>query len=467
MRLPLVLATLLLPAAASAADPNPSGQWPSWRGPLALGVAPQANPPTEWSETKNVKWKVALPGAGSSTPIVWGDRIFVQVAIPVGKSAPAASPAGGDATPPPADRPPGGGKRKGPPGGGPPGGKRGGFGAGEKPTQPHQFAVLCLDRATGRTLWQKVLREEVPHEGHHPTSGFASGSPVTDGTTLYAFFGSRGLHALDFDGKVLWQVDLGRMQTRNSFGEGTSPALAGDRLIVNWDHEGEDFVVALDKRTGRELWRTPREEKTSWATPFILEHEGVTQAIINAGTTRAYDVRTGKVIWECGGQTENVIPSVVVGHGLVFAMSGFRGNTVNAIKVGAKGDVTGTPAVAWTFNKGTPYVPSPLLAGDELYFLSGNTGRLSIFDARTGKRHVEAARVEGLTDVYASPVAAAGRIYLAGRDGAFAVLQQGPELKVLATNRLDDGFDTVPVPVGRDLLLRGQKHLYCISEGGR
>ena len=465
-----LLAFLTLPLSALAADLAPDEQWPQWRGPLALGVAPKANPPVEWSETKNVKWKVAIPGSGTATPIVWGERIFIQTAIPTGQKGTVPAVATAEAAPPPpaGDRPPGG-KRKGPPGGpgggGPGGGKRGGgFGGGDKPSEVFQFAVLCLDRATGRTLWQKVVREQVPHEGHHQTHGFASGSPVTDGKMLYAYFGSRGLYAMDFDGNVKWEVDLGDMQTRNGFGEGTSPALVGDRLIVNWDHEGADFVVALDKHTGKELWRTARDEKTGWATPFILEHDGVTQVVINAGTTRSYNVQNGELIWECGGQTENVIPSVVVGHGLVYAMSGFRGNAVNAIKIGAKGNVAGTAAVVWSYNKGTPYVPSPLLVGNELYFYSGNSARLSIFDARTGERHVEAARIEGMTDVYASPVAAGGRVYLAGRDGAFVVLKQGPKLEILAQNRLDDGFDTVPVPVGKELLLRGQKSLYCISE---
>jgi outer membrane protein assembly factor BamB len=459
-----LLAMLTLPLALVAADLNPDEQWPQWRGPLALGVAPKATPPTEWSETKNVKWKVAIPGSGTATPIVWGNRIFIQTAIVAGRKG--ESPTAATKTPPPAGE-----KRKGPsgggPGGGPPGGKRGGFGGGETPTAPVQFVVLCLDRESGKTLWQKVVREQVPHEGHHQSHGWASGSPVTDGKMLYAYFGSRGLYAMDFEGNVKWEVDLGDQRTRNGFGEGTSPALAGDRIIINWDHEGEDdFVVALDKATGKEIWRQPRSEKTGWATPYILEHDGVVQAVINAGTTRAYNVKNGELIWACGGQTENVIPSVVVGHGFVYAMSGFRGNIVNAIKVGAKGNVAGTDAVAWTFNKGTPYVPSPLLAGNELYFFSGNTARLSIFDARTGQRHVEAERLEGMTDVYASPVAAAGRVYLAGRDGAFTVIKQGPRLEILAKNKLDDGFDAVPVPVGKDLLLRGQKSLYCITEKG-
>ena len=203
-----LLAFLTLPLSALAADLAPDEQWPQWRGPLALGVAPKANPPVEWSETKNVKWKVAIPGSGTATPIVWGERIFIQTAIPTGQKGTVPAVATAEAAPPPpaGDRPPGG-KRKGPPGGpgggGPAGGKRGGgFGGGDKPSEVFQFAVLCLDRATGRTLWQKVVREQVPHEGHHQTHGFASGSPVTDGKMLYAYFGSRGLYAMDFDGNV-------------------------------------------------------------------------------------------------------------------------------------------------------------------------------------------------------------------------------------------------------------------------
>ncbi len=462
-----VLTALVSVGSLCAATPDPLEQWPNWRGPLGNGIAPKANPPTEWSETKNVKWKVAIPGAGTATPAVWGDRIYVLTAIPTGRRVEAPASASLNLSPVPAAQPaPGGppGERRRPGGPGGPGG--GGRGRGEKPTEIHQYAVLCLDRATGKTLWQKTATEQVPHEGHHQTHGYASASPVTDGKMLFAYFGSRGLYAMDMAGEIKWSTDFGDQQTRNGFGEGTSPALHGNTLLVNWDHEGpDDFLVALDKNTGKELWRKKREEKTSWATPFILEHDGVAQAIVHAtGAARSYDIKTGEVIWESTGHTDNVIPTPVSGHGLVYLLSGFRGSLVQAVKIGSKGKVAAGDGIAWSYDKATPYVPSPLLLGDQLYFFSVNSARLSILDAKTGERHVEAEKVGAMTDVYASPVSASGRIYLAGRDGRFAVLKPGKTIDILAENRLDDSFDTSPVAVGRELLLRGHKSLYCVAE---
>ncbi len=451
----------------NAAELDPAQQWPNWRGPLANGSAPTATPPTEFGEQKNLKWKVTIPGSGTATPIVWGDKIFVQTAIPTGKRAngtPVAALTSGpsvmaQATPPPPGDPGQGTRRPGGPGG-PGGGMRG-----EQPVEVFQFAVLCLDRNTGKTLWTKVVREQVPHEGHHQTHGYASGSPVTDGKMLYAFFGSRGLYAMDFSGNIKWEKDFGDQQTRNGFGEGTSPALAGDRIIINWDHEGaDDFIVALDKTSGKELWRKPRNEATTWSTPFIVEHAGITQAIVNAtGKTRSYDVKNGDLLWECGGQSANAIPSVVATDGLAIAMSGFRGYAVNAIKLGSKGDVTGSDSLVWTYNKGTPYVPSPLLYGGKLYFFSGTEAMLSIFDAKTGERHVETERIAGLTGVYASPLGAGGNVYLAGRDGGMVVIKQGSKVETVFKTRLDEPVDAQPVAVGKDLIIRGSKSLYCFA----
>ncbi len=454
--LPALLAALT--TSAISAEPAADAQWPQWRGPLCNGVAPLAEPPLKWSESENVKWKVAIPGSGTSTPIVWGGRVFLLTAMPAAAKADAQPAAETAPAPPPGEGGPG--RRRGGPGGGPGGGMRS-----ENPTQPYQFAVLCLDRATGKTLWQKTVRETVPHEGHHRDHGFASASPVTDGKLLYAFFGSRGLHALDFEGNVKWEKDFGKMQTRNSFGEGASPALHGDTLVVNWDHEGDDFIAAFDKTTGKELWRKQRDEPTNWSTPLIVEHNGQAQVVVNGtNKVRAYALKTGDLLWEAGGQTANAIPTPVSGHGLLIAMSGFRGSAVQAIKLGGKGDLTGTPSVVWSYNKGTPYVPSPLLYGDELYFYGGNNAMLSIFDAKTGQRHVESERLSGLSGVYASPVGAAGRVYLTGRDGAFLVLKGGPKLEVLATSKLDDQFDSSPAAAGKELFLRGHRSLYCIAE---
>jgi outer membrane protein assembly factor BamB len=421
------------------AAPSPAEQnWPQWRGPLGTGVSPSADPPVTWSETSNVRWKVKIPGSGSATPVVWNDRVFVPAAVPVGETTPG--------TPPDAAQ-------------------AGGAPRSVRPTQPYRFMLLCLDRRTGKTVWQKVAREELPHEGHHPDHGFSSHSALTDGKRVYAYFGSRGLYCYDLQGNLKWSKQLGRMQTKAGFGEGSSPALSGDTLVVNWDHEGEDFIVGLDKATGNERWRQPREEDTSWTTPLVVQHGGQAQVVAAATRkVRSYDLASGRLLWECAGLTANAIPTPVAGHGMVYVTSGFRGNALLAIRLGRTGDLTGTDAVAWSHNRSTPYVPSPLLSGDRLYFFAGNTGILSCFDAKTGVPLINAERVEGLQGVYASPVAAAGKVYLVGRGGGAVVMKDADRLEVLATNRLDDGFDASPAIAGKELFLRGRAHLYCIAE---
>jgi len=434
----LLLSATTLFAASEAALKN----WPAWRGPLANGVAPHATPPVEWSETKNVKWKVELPGRGTSTPVIWENQVFILTSIPTGKTPAAAS-----EEQPSAD------------GGRPRRGRGGG------PQTEQQFTVISYDRATGKKLWEHAPRMQVPHEGHHQDHGFASASPVTDGEHLIVSFGSFGLYGYDLKGKLLWEKDLGDMSTRNSFGEGSSPALSGNTVVVLWDHEGDDFIVALDKRDGKELWRQQRDEPTGWCTPLIVEHAGRQQVVVN-GTNKArgYDLATGALLWEAGGQTANPIPSAVTGHGRVYVMSGFRGAALQAITLGRTGDLTGTDAIAWSHNKSTPYVPSPLLYGDLLYFFGGNNAMLSVWDAKEGKPRVDAERVDGIQGVYASAAGAAGRVYLVGRDGGTVVIKNAPQLEVLAKNKLDDGFDASPVPVGNELFLRGRQNLYCLAE---
>jgi len=427
--------------------------WPQWRGPLANGVAPVADPPLSWTEDKNVKWKIKIPGEGSATPAIWGNQIFVLAAVASGKTE--AKPAG-PAAAPAADARPGGGRRRGP------GGPR----RSEKPTEKYQFLVLCLDRTTGKTIWQKVAREEVPHEGHQPNNTFASSSPITDGKLLFAFFGSRGLYCYDLDGNLKWSKDLGQMQTRNGFGEGTSPALHGDTLVVNWDDETDnDFIVALDKHTGKQLWKNPRDEDTTWSTPLIVEHGGQAQVIVNATRkVRSYDLATGKELWSCAGQTANAIPSPVADPDTVYVTSGFRGSALFAIALGRTGDLTGTDAIRWSHDRDTPYVPSPLLVDDLLYVSKVNSGILSCFDKKTGQPHYEAERLEGIREIYASPVTARDRVYVLGRDGTCLVLKKSPKLEILATNKLDDHTDASIAMVGGELYIRGRENLYCIAE---
>ena len=442
-------------ANALHAAPSPAEQsWPAWRGPVGTGVAPHGDPPVTWGETDHLKWKVRIPGRGTATPIVWGNLVFVQTAIPSGKREAA------DSEPQAADPP-----STSPVNPVPQGPRSGGGPRAVAAKEAHQFALLCLDRQTGRTLWQKVAREELPHEGHHPEHGFASHSPVTDGQRVFAYFGSRGLHAYDLQGDLKWSKDLGRMRTKMTFGEGSSPALYDRTLVVNWDHEGEDFVVALDAVTGRELWRQSRDEETSWATPLIVQHEGKAQVVTSATRKiRSYDLATGRLLWECAGMTANVIPTPVTADGVVYATSGFRGNALLAIRLGRTGDLAGTDGIVWSLNKATPYVPSPLLYEDRIYFFSGNNAVLTCCDAKTGRVLIDAEKLADLQGVYASPVAAAGRVYLVGRNGAALVLRRSDQLEVLATNRLDDKFDASPAIAGKELFLRGRENLYCLAE---
>ena len=432
---------LLLVAGISAAGPGDDalGNWPQWRGPLATGEAPGGNPPIRWSETANVRWKIPIPGKGLATPVIWKDQIFILTAVETDKKADAKN----QQSMPLWMRT-----------------------QASTTNKVHAFTILSLNRKDGKTRWHKVLREQIPFSGTHNTGSWASNSPVTDGEYVYAYFGSYGLYCLDMDGDTIWEKDLGDMETRNSFGEGSSPALYEDKLVINWDHEGASFIAVMDKNTGDILWKKERDERTSWSTPLVVDVNGKPQIIVNAtGRSRGYDLDTGDVIWESGGMTVNVIPSPVYADGIVYLMSGFRGSALQAIRLDkARGDLSGSDAVVWTHDANTPYTPSPLLYRGALYFLKINQNILSCFDAGTGQPTYESERLEGLKGVYASPAAANGRVYVVGRNGATAVLKHGSTFEVLAVNALDEGIDASPVIVGDELYLRGLKHLYCIAE---
>jgi outer membrane protein assembly factor BamB len=289
---------------------------------------------------------------------------------------------------------------------------------------------------------------------------------VTDGEHVIANFESRGLYAFDMQGTPVWQVDLGDKQMRNEFGEGSTPALHGNHLVLVWDHQGQSFIVAFDKRTGKELWRTNRDEIDTWATPLIIEHDGRAQVITSGmNKVRAYDLQTGQEIWTAPGTTMNPIPSPVAGDGMVFVTSGFRGNNLKAIRLdGAKGDLSGTGHVRWSLDRDTPYVPSPLLYDNVLYILKTNNGLLSAFEAPTGKPFYQLQRLDKAPNVFSSPVGAQGRVYIAGREGTTVVFKHGPSFEVLAENTLDDGFDASPALVENTIYLRGTKYLYAIAE---
>lgn len=436
-RLRILLALLLSTASAAAQDSVGLDNWPHWRGPLANGTAPHADPPVTWDAETNIKWKAELPGRGSATPIVWGDQVFIVTASKTERVATAAELPKVD---PRLEK-----KTK-------------------APTNFFRFEVLSFDRATGKLRWRQVAAEKVPHEGHHPSHSYAAGSPTTDGRFLYVSFGSFGIYCYDLAGKLQWQRDLGRLSTRFGWGEAVTPVVHGDNLLLNWDQEVGSALLCLDARTGQDRWRAERDEKTSWNTPLVVTHQGRTQVIVN-GTkrARAYDLATGKPLWEVGGMTTNAIPSPVADRGVAYVMSGYQGAGAAAVPLESTGDLGSDGPVRWRLTKGMPYVPSPLLVGDRLYFTQTNTPLLSIVDTKSGRVLLDRARLPGLESFYASPIAAAGRVYLVDREGTTLVLRQSDKLDVLATNRLDDPIDASPVAVGKQLFLRGERYLYCIE----
>jgi outer membrane protein assembly factor BamB len=333
------------------------------------------------------------------------------------------------------------------------------------PTTLHRFEVLCLDRSSGKTLWRNTAVEAVPHEGHHRTHGFASASPATDGKLLVASFGSRGIFCYDLNGTLKWSRNLGAMKIKVGFGEGISPVLHGDAVVVNWDHEGGSFIVRLDATTGEEKWRQARDEGTTWTTPLIVERDGVTQVVVNgAKRTRSYDLATGALIWECGGQTMNPIAMPVAQDGTVYCMTGYKGYAVLAIRLDSKGDVTGNAEqIVWKRSDAGPYVASPLLYDGLLYFTKERQGILMCVDAKSGELKYGPERLPDVETIYASLMGASGKIYICGREGTVLVLKQGPTFEILARNRLDEAIDASPLALGKQLYLRGPKHLYCIE----
>ena len=443
---PFCLATIccLLPSFVNAADENVASHgetldnWPQWRGPLATGVAPRGDPPLHWNEADgtNIRWKTEIPGRGHSTPVVWGDRIFLTTAIAFGEPLPprpSSAPGNHDNLP---------------------------------VTQRHKFVALAISRSSGKILWQQTLREALPHEQGHYTGSLASNSAATDGEHVFAFFGSFGLYCLNHDGRLIWKADFGPMQSLHGHGEGSSPVLHQGTLVINWDHEGKSFVVALDKSTGKERWKVERNEVTSWASPIVIEHQGKPQVIVS-GTSRVrgYDLASGKVLWECGGLSSNIVASPVSADGMVFAGSSYDKRSLLAIDLeGAVGDITGSKHVVWSRIRGTPYVPSPLLYDGGLYFLTHYQGILSRVDARSGEDAPGSFRLEGIKNVYSSPVAAAGRIYVTDLDGATVVVSSGEIPRLLSLNHLSEPISASAAIAGRELFLRGAKSLYCLAE---
>ena len=423
--------------------------WHHWRGPDATGASATAKPPTNWSEDKNIQWKIPIDGYGSASPIIWGNKVFILTAINTGKVDPS--------LPKPEDQP----KRI--------------FGI-THPNTEYKLLVMCLDRKTGKTLWQQVATRLIPHEGTHGDNNFASGSPTTDGERLYCWFGSSGLFCYDLNGKKLWERPMSKAYMGASLGEACSPVVHDDKLILVRDHVRQSYIEVLDAKTGKMLWRENRQGGNGWSTPTVVTHSGKTQIITTAsgkgrggrlvepGKVISYDLQSGEIIWQCGGLTDNAIPCPVVDGNAVYCMTGYQGFSLLALPLSAKGDITGSDKILWSKKRGTPYTPSPVLYKGLLHYTQSNQALLSCTEAKTGETHIDRQRLNGLANIYSSLVAGDGKVYITARNGATLVLKHGKKFEPLATNKLDDRIDASPALVGNQIFLRGRQFLYCIGE---
>jgi len=417
--------------------------WPQFRGPNAAGVAEGKGLPSEWSSSQNIRWKVEVPGVAWSSPVVWGDRVFVTTAI---SDSPQESP------------------------------KKGLYFGGDRPAPrqaTYRWEVLCLNRDDGKLLWRRVAVERKPSSSIHIKNSYASETPVTDGERLYAYFGAAGLYAYDFDGNLVWKKDLGSFKTRFGWGTASSPTLDGDRLFLLNDNEEQSFLVALDKRTGDELWRSERDEKSSWSTPFVWNNKQRTELVTCATKrVRSYDPATGKLLWELGGMSSICSPTPVASDELLYVSSGYVMDSKRplfAVRAGASGDITlsgdqtANAGVAWCQKLGGAYMPSPVLDGGQVYVLY-DRGFFASFDAMTGRPIYEKQRIEpGAGGFSASPWAYGGKLFCLNEDGDTFVIQAGSEFKILGKNSLDELFMASPAISGDILILRGMNHLYGID----
>src|SRR5687767_10343167 len=414
-----------------------NNDWADWRGPNRDGVS-KSDAPIKWSANQRIAWKANIPGRGHSSPILWGDRIFLTTAVPMAAQQSAAAPAQG--------------------------GRGGGAGGGAASGVPHRFVVMALDRKDGKVLWEQTAITATPHEGYHRQYGsFASNTPVTDGKRVYAHFGSRGLYAYTLDGKLEWKREFPPMRMRLQFGEGVPLVLHEDTLLINFDQEADSYLVAIRASDGKELWRVTRDEPSSWSPPFVVTHGGKKQIVVAASNkVRSYEFENGKLIWECAGLGSNVIPAPVQINDTIIVMSGHREPNLLAIKLGRTGDLTGTDAIVWTNQRGNSYTPSPVLHEGKIYMLTDN-GMLSCFDAVTGKPYYHQERLPQPYNFKASPVAAGGKLYLSAENGDVIVVKLGQKLEILATNQHpDEMFIASPAIVDGSLYLRGKNTLYCI-----
>jgi len=430
--------------ASRAEDAKPI-HWPSFRGPDASGIAEGFPTVERWNvETgENVQWKVRLAGLGHSSPAIWGDRIFITGAIS-GKADPEL--------------------------------KVGLYGDIESVEDDtvHRFVVICLDRKTGKVLWQRTAWEGVPAIRRHTKASHANSSPATDGKRVVAFFGFAGLYCYDLEGNLLWKRDLGQLDAgyyqvpEAQWGFGSSPVIHDGRVIVQCDVQKDSFVAALSLETGADVWRMARADVPSWSTPLVHKSEGRSQVVVNGWKhAGGYDLATGKELWKMHGAGDIPVPTPVAGHDLVFLAHAHGGAGLFAIRPGASGDITlpkgqsSSTHVAWSAGNGA-YMQTPLVYGDELYSCRDN-GVLSVYDARTGNRHQQVRLGNGTSGFTASPVAADGKVYFTSEEGRVYVVQAGPAGKVLATSELGEVCMSTPAIARGVLYFRARDHVLAVG----
>lgn len=439
---------VLSSASAHAEGARPGVDWPSFRGPVASGVADGFPAPERWDATKGegILWKTPVPGIAVSSPIVWGDRLFVTTAVSSDPKASFRHGLYGDVEP-------------------------------SSDVAVHTWRVLALDKKTGKVLWDKVAHEGTPKTKRHPKSSQASATPATDGRIVVAHFGSEGLYAYDArDGKLLWKRDLGLLNAGwfydpdYEWGVASSPILWQDLVIVQCDIQQGSFVAAFRKTDGAPVWRTERDEIPSWPTPTVAEIGGRAELVTQATKfIRGYDPRTGAELWRLGPNSEVTTPTPIVAHGLVYVTNGYRGiQPIYAIRLGGSGDLTlpegkeSSDFVAWSKKRGGPYTPTPVVYGDHLYSVT-NQGVLTCWDAKTGTQ-VYQKRIGDQGGAYsASPVAADGKLYLAMEDGEVNVVKAGPEYQLLAKNPIGEVLMATPALSEGVLYVRGMQHVFAIG----